>query len=75
MSKYLHGILQKLKDNALIRKDIRSFLEFGIGYALMLAINLLVVREINRALTKEEMGRFSFISSLVLLLTPMARTP
>ena len=71
MSKYLHGILQKLKDNALIRKDIRSFLEFGIGYALMLAINLLVAREINRALTKEEMGRFSFISSLVLLLMPL----
>ena len=71
MFKYLHEILQKLKSNDLIRKDFRSFLEFGIGYALMLAVNLLVVREINRTLTKVEMGRFSFISSLVQLLMPV----
>jgi len=71
MANYLQRILHKTKSNTLIRKDLGSFLEFGVGYALMMIFNLLVVRGENAHLSKGEMGRFSFISSLIMLLLPI----
>ena len=65
-----NGILL-LKSNPRYREDIRQFIEFGIGYAIVLVLGYFLMRQINLSLTETEMGKFSFISSLVLILAPI----
>lgn len=65
-----NGILL-LKSNPRYREDIRQFIEFGVGYAIVLVLGYFLMRQINLSLTETEMGKFSFISSLVLILAPI----
>ncbi len=57
-------------NNAKSRKDLKSFIEFGVGYIVVLVVGFLLVRMINKTLTPVEMGKYAFIYSLVPLLTP-----
>lgn len=69
-TKLQNGILL-LKSSPRYREDIRQFIEFGIGYAITLVLGYFLMRQINLSLTETEMGKFSFISSLVLILAPV----
>ena len=53
------------------RTDLKQFVEFGFGYGVVLVVGYLLLRKINLSLSAEEMGRFSYVQSLVMTLTPV----
>ena len=63
--------LKKLWNNQQSQKDIKSFFEFGLGYAVTLIIGFLLVRQINLSLTQPEIGKYSFIASLTATICPV----
>ena len=74
MSLNLNKILQIFKQllkNPQSRKDITGFLEFGVGYGITLVVGFLLVRLINQSLPQVEIGKYSFVASLVGLLSPI----
>lgn len=50
------------------RTDIRQFVEFGLGCFVILVIGYLLLRKINLFLSQAEMGKFSYVQSLVMLI-------
>jgi len=67
----LQDFRARFKKKSSLRKDFVNFVEFCLGYAVLLGINLFLMRKINHALSQEEMGRYSFITSLVLIVGPI----
>lgn len=53
------------------REDFRQFVWFAIGYCAVLVLGYLVLRQINLTLSKEEMGRFSYVAGLVTIVMPI----
>lgn len=53
------------------RTDIKQFVEFGAGYFVVLIIGYLLLRKINLVLTDVEMGKFSYVQSLVMIVAPV----
>ena len=73
-SEMLHNL--RLKAMALwhsdrYRTDILQFIEFGIGYFAVLIVGYLLVRKINLSLSDVEMGRFSYVQSIVMIVAPV----
>ena len=56
--------------NKSVQKDVQSFIEFGFGYLAVLLTGLFLARYINQHLTIEDMGKYSFTSSWVMILAP-----
>lgn len=53
------------------RADIKQFVEFGLGYFVVLVVGYLLLRKINLSLSESEMGKFSYVQSLVLIVAPV----
>lgn len=53
------------------RTDIKQFVEFGLGYFVVLVVGYFLVRKINLSLSEAEMGKFSYIQSLVMIVAPI----
>ena len=53
------------------RTDIKQFVEFGLGYFIVLVVGYLLVRKINLSLPEAEMGKFSYVQSLVMIVAPV----
>ena len=53
------------------RTDVRQFVEFGLGYFVILVVGYLLLRKINLTLSEVEMGKFSYVQSLVLIVAPV----
>lgn len=53
------------------RADIKQFVEFGLGYFVVLVVGYFLMRKINLTLSEEEMGRFSYVSSLIMIVAPV----
>lgn len=53
------------------REDFRQFAWFAVGYCAILVLGYLVLRQINLTLSKEEMGRFSYVAGLVTIVMPV----
>ena len=53
------------------REDFRQFAWFAVGYAAVLALGYLVLRQINLTLSAGEMGKFSYVSGLVGIVMPI----
>lgn len=53
------------------REDLRQFVAFGFGYAAVLGLGYLLLREINLTLSTVELGRFSYVSGLVGIVMPI----
>ena len=67
----LKKIISIFGTDSRMRKDLLSFVEFGFGYALLLPLNLLLMRVVNRGLSPDEMGRFSFVTGLAAVVAPI----
>ena len=61
---------EMLKDGR-CREDFRQFVRFAVGYCAILVLGYLVLRQINLTLSKEEMGRFSYVAGLVTIVMPI----
>ena len=57
--------LRELFGQGRCREDLRQLIWFGVGYAVVLVLGYLLMRQINLSLSVEEMGRFSYTMSLV----------
>lgn len=51
--------------SARCREDFRQFVWFAFGYAVALVLGYVLLREINLALSETEMGRYSYVTSFV----------
>ena len=71
MMNFLLTTLKTLWNSRQSQRDIKGFLEFGLGYAVTLAVGFLLVRVINQSLSQAEIGKYSFIASLVGVLSPI----
>ena len=73
-SKMLHNLRFKamaLWHSDRYRTDILQFMEFGLGYFAVLIVGYLLVRKINLSLSDIEMGRFSYVQSIVTIVAPV----
>ena len=70
MLKKLKNLIFKSWQDQRIRKDVLSFTEFGFGYLAVLLAGLFLARYINQHLTVEDMGKYSFVVSWVMILSP-----
>lgn len=70
MNLQLKDAVRFLSNNPRYRDDIKHFFEFGIGYVAVLILGYFLMREINLTLSETEMGKFSFVSSLITVLAP-----
>ena len=73
-SKMLHNLRFKamtLWHSDRYRTDILQFIEFGLGYFVVLIVGYLLVRKINLSLSDIEMGRFSYVQSIVMIVAPV----
>jgi len=57
--------LKSLWSEERCREDARQFVWFALGYAVALVLGYLLLREINLALCETEMGRYSYVTSFV----------
>ena len=53
------------------QKDIKSFIEFGFGYIVTLIVGFFLIRMVNQTLSPIEIGKYSFMASLVGILSPV----
>lgn len=53
------------------RTDVKQFVEFGAGYAVVLVLGYFLLRKVNLTLTTDQMGVFSYVSSWVTILAPV----